>query len=554
MDFCTKHAFKHKIIHQVCLMVAFVSLVGMQASANEYTYIETKGADSYGIAAQIDIRGRVVDANGQALPGATVKVKGSSQETATDDNGAFSLAGVAGDAVLSVSYTGFAAQEVSVGGRSQLTIVLQESASQLEDVVVIGYGAVKKIDLTGSVGQVDVEDLTKAPVASFAEALAGRVAGVQVSGSDGQPGGGMNIMIRGIGSLTQSTAPLYVIDGFPIENPDPATINPEDIESFTVLKDASSTAIYGSRGANGVILIQTKRGKIGRPVVSASSSLGMQMDPKRMELMSPYEFLKYQTELNPTNSVVQSYFKDGKTLEDYRGVEGIDWQDKVIRTGMVGIHNLAIRGGTDQTRYSISGSIFDQKGVIINTGFDRYTGRIALDQTISDKIKVGLDVNYSGTTSFGQQINTGGHTSGNPTAFALARSWLYRPVTAGKEEDLVDAVADVDAINASDFRINPFIDLENQHQYTYRNQLNGNSFVSYEIIKDLVFKTTAGFNHSSLRYDRFYNSKTSQGSPLNPGNVNGINGSVRNVTIRSFSNENTLNYKKTFNEDHTITA
>lgn len=555
MDFYTKDAFTHKIIHRVCLAIAFVSFVGIEANANGYTYkvVELNSSMLPEVAVQMDIRGKVVDTNGESLPGASVKVKGSSLQTATDENGAFTLTGVAGDAVLAVSYTGFTL-DVPVNGRSQLTIELQESASQLEDVVVIGYGAVKKIDLTGSVGQVDVEDLAKAPVASFAEALAGRVAGVEVSGSDGQPGGGINIRIRGVGSLTQSTTPLYVIDGFPVENPDPATLNPEDIESFTVLKDASSTAIYGSRGANGVILIQTKRGKTGKAVVSLGTSVGFQMDPKRMELMSPYEFLKYQTELNPTNAVVNSYFENGKTLEDYRNVEGIDWQDKVIRTGAVRIHDLALRGGTETTRYSVSGSIFDQKGVIINTGFNRYTGRVALDQTISDKIEVGLTANYSGTESFGQQINTGGHTSSNPTAFALARSWLYRPIAASEEEDLVSEAVDGDAITSSDFRINPFIDLENQYQFDRANKLEGNGYFSYEIIDGLTFRSTAGFMHNAVRQDRFYNSKTSQGSPLNPGNVNGINGSVRNITVRSFSNENTLNYQKTFNDDHTITG
>lgn len=505
---------------------------------------------------QFTVSGKVTDSTGLGLPGATVMLQGSAGTgTTTGQDGSYSLTiPAAENAVLLVNLVGFQPQEVPVNGRSTINITLQASLSQLEEVVVIGYGTVKKIDLTGSVGQVNVEDLTKAPVSSFAEALAGRVAGVQVSGSDGQPGGGMNIMIRGVGSLTQSTAPLYVIDGFPVENPDPAAINPEDIESMTVLKDASSTAIYGSRGANGVILIQTKRGKIGKPVVSLSSSLGLQMDPKRLELMSPYEFLKYQTELNPTNSVVNSYFEDGKTLEDYRNVEGIDWQDKVIRTGAVRIHNLAIRGGTDNTRYAISGSIFDQKGVIINTGFDRYTGRATLDQTISDKIKVGITANYSGTTSFGQQINQGGHTSGNPTAFALARSWLYRPITSGEEDDFINAPVDADAINASDFRINPFIDLENQYQYNKTRVLDGNGYLSYEISKDLIFKSTAGFRHNAVRQDRFYNSKTSQGSPYNPGNVNGINGSVRNIIARSFSNENTLNFKKTFNNDHTITG
>src|SRR5690606_18162557 len=215
--------------------------------------------------------------------------------------------------------------------------------------------------------------------------------------------------------------------------------------------------------------IQTKRGKVGKPGVSFGSSVGLQLDPKRMEVMSPYEFLKYQTELNPTSFNTPAYFADGKTLEDYRNVEGIDWQEQVIRTGAVGIHNLAIRGGTENTRYSVSGSYYDQKGVIINTGFDRYTGSVKLDQTISDKIKVGITSNYSATTSFGQQINTGGHTSGNPTAFALARSWLYRPITPDEELDLLNEVADEGAVTASDFRINPVIDLENQHQYNMTN-------------------------------------------------------------------------------------
>src|SRR5690606_24539825 len=266
----------------------------------------------------------------------------------------------------------------------------------LDEGVVIGYGSVQKTALTGSVRRVDVEDLIKAPVASFTEALAGRVAGVRVSGSDGQPGGGMNIVIRGAGSLTQSTSPLYVIDGFPVEDLDPATLNPEDIESMTILKDASSTAVYGSRAANGVIPIQPKRGMLGEPVVSLSSSYRIQQNPRKMEMMSPYEFVKYQSELNPTPFNTPAYFKNDRTLDYYRNVEGIDWQDEVIRTGKVQIHNLSIRGGTDQTKYAISGSMFDQDGVIINTGLSRYTGRVTLDQTISNRITTGVTTNYSG--------------------------------------------------------------------------------------------------------------------------------------------------------------
>ncbi len=172
-------------------------------------------------------------------------------------------------------------QEINVEAKTVIDVVMAGTSSNLGEVVVIGYGTVRKPDLTGAVSQVKAAEMEQAPVASFAEALAGRVAGISVSGNDGQPGGGVNIVIRGPGSLTQSTSPLYVIDGFPVEDPDPATLNPEDIETFNILKDASSTAIYGSRAANGVIVIQTKRGRTGRPVVSLSSSYGFTAGRKR---------------------------------------------------------------------------------------------------------------------------------------------------------------------------------------------------------------------------------------------------------------------------------
>ena len=328
---------------------------------------------------------------------------------------------------------------------------------------------------------------------------------------------------------------------------------------MTILKDASSTAVYGSRGANGVIVITTKRGKVGKPVVTFSTSLGVQPTPEPMELMSPYEFVKYQQELNPSSFNTPAYFAydaalgRNKTLEDYRNVEGINFQDHVLRTGSIQNHNLALRGGTEQTRYSISGSLFDQKGTIINTGMDRYSGRVTIDQTISKKIKAGITGNYSGYKQSGQVINQAATTANNPTAYVLARAWMYRPITPKVDQDLLGEVIDQDAINASDFRVNPFIDLQNQHQITKTNLLNGDAYLTYDIIKDLQFKTTAGLRRDAQLQERFYNTKTSQGGP-SPNNNNGVNGSIRNIIRTSFSNENSLNYKKTFNNDHTITA
>jgi TonB-linked SusC/RagA family outer membrane protein len=500
----------------------------------------------------IVVRGKVTSADGESIPGVNVAVQNTTLGTVTDADGSYSIQVPNENQTLVFSFIGYVAQQISVNGRSVIDVQLESDVRSLEEVVIIGYGTVKKPDLTGAVGRVAVDELVKAPVATFTEALAGRVAGVRVSSDDGQPGGGMNIVIRGAGSLTQSTSPLYVIDGFPVEDLNPATLNPEDIASMTILKDASSTAVYGSRAANGVILIQTKRGTVSKPVVTISSSYGVQQNPRKMDMMSPYEFVKYQSELNPTSFNTPAYFANEKTLEDYRNVEGIDWQDEVIRTGAVKINNISVRGGTEQTRYSISGSMYDQDGVIVNTGLSRYTGRITLDQTISNKIKTGVTANYSGVSRFGQVLNEGAGSS-SPSSYVLFRTWAYRPVTPDGS-DLLNELVDEDAVNNSDFRVNPFIDLENQHQVNTTNLVEANGYVSYDITKDLVFKAAGGIRHENERWDRFYNSKTSQGSPFNPSNANGINGMVRFIDEKSFSSENTLNYNKTFNNDHTITG
>lgn len=492
--------------------------------------------------AAFTVRGKVTDENGETLPGVSILVKGSQRGTVSDEKGDYRIEVQDESTTLVFSFVGYLSKEVAVGNRTSLDVFLATDTKALDELVVVGYGSTRKSDLTGAVGQVDVKSLVKAPVASFAEALSGRIAGVQVSATDGQPGGGMNIMIRGAGSLTQSTTPLYVVDGFPIEGLDAKTLNPEDIKTISILKDASATAIYGSRAANGVILIETKRGMPGKAVLNVSSSLGFQMNPKQIPLMSPYEFLKYQLELNPTLPSTLAYFTNDKTLEDYRNVAGTSWQDKVIRTGAVQIHNIALRGGNKQTQYSISGSMYDQKGVIINTGTKRYSGRINIDQTLNERIKAGITANYSGVSSFGQVINSSaGSTS--PSSYVMMRTWIYRPIAPDPSVNLEEELVDEDAVNNSDFRVNPFIDLENQHQYNVSNVLDGNLYVNYSIAKGLTFRTTGGVRLNKGRADRFYNTKTSQGSPFNPANTNGVNGSVAYSTSNSFSNENTLNYK-----------
>lgn len=506
------------------------------------------------------ISGKVTeDPNGATLPGVSIRVKGTERGATTNAEGKYSIQARSSD-ILVFSFLGMKSREIQVGTKTTINIALSVDASALQEVVVIGYGTVRKSDLTGSVGQVDIEDISKAPVASFAEALAGRVAGVTVGSVDGQPGAGLNITIRGSGSLTQNTSPLYVVDGFPIEDLDPATINPEEIESMTILKDASSTAIYGSRAANGVIVIKTKRGMVGKAVINVSSSVGVQLDPKQIELMSPYEYIKYQMELTPNVASTKAFFSNGKTLEDYRNVKGVNFQDHVFRTGAAQIHNIAMRGGTEETKYSISGSIFDQEGVIINTGFDRYSGRLTIDQNIGKKIKAGITGDYSASKQNGQVINqvsasnAGYVNNANPNSYVLARTWLYRPITPYiGGDDLLNNDVDDDAITQFDVRVNPFIDLLNQSDYTKSSVLEGNGFVSYAITKDLTFRTQGVYRLGTVNRDQFNNSKTAAGSP-NIFNPNGVNGMTLNTLSSYIYNSNTLNYKKTINKDHVITG
>lgn len=504
------------------------------------------------------IKGTVTDASGgQPLPGVSVKVKGTTRAVSSNNQGQYSIQARSAD-VLVFTFVGSKTQELTVGTNSTLNVRLLDDAQSLNETVIIGYGAVKKPDLTGAVGIVNMKDMNQAPVGTFAEALAGRVAGVQVAASDGQPGGGINIVIRGVGSLTQSTAPLFVIDGFPVEDLDPATLNPDDIESMTILKDASSTAIYGARGSNGVVVITTKRGKISKPVFNLNTSYGMQLEPKPIEVMSPYEFVKYQNELNPAQASVRAYFAfdpilgRNKTIEDYRNVEGVDFQDLAIQTGLISKNNLSLRGGTEQTKYSVSGSFFDQRGVIIKTGYNSYNGNLKLDQTISKKFKASLTVNYSGVKQNGKILNQGSVGASNPTGFILPRAWMYRPISAFIEDNLLEEDSDDLAVTTSDIRVNPIKDLENQYEVNLTNLFEANGSLSYILNDHITLKSTAGIRHNKVVAERFYNTKTTQGRLFS--NDNGVNGSILTTNQNYFSNSNTINYQKVFNKDHTVTG
>ncbi|NGF56595.1 TonB-dependent receptor [Parapedobacter sp. SGR-10] len=515
----------------------------------------------------IPITGRVTDSLGNALEAVSIRVKNKNITAVSNPDGYYHInVPEAGD-VLEFKIIGHASQEYTIAVDTKvLNVAMKVQRMDIEDVVVIGYGEVQRKDLTGSVGSVNMSEITQAPVMSFDQALAGRVAGVQVSSNDGQPGSeGINIVIRGAGSLTQSTAPLYVVDDFPMEDFDAGSLNMDDIESIDILKDASATAIYGARGANGVVVITTKKGKVGTPVVNYKGSLGFQESVKQVEMMNPYEFVKYQLERtnysNQTRNLYTpgdfpetspSYDPEGKTLEDYRNIKGINWQDEVFRKGTTSIHELSLRGGNRQTRYSLSGSIFRQEGAVINSGQNRVTGRIAIDQEISKKLKTGVVANYSDNPSYGKLLS--GETT-HGYSYLMYSVWAYRPVSgregpSGVDEELLNE--DVDPESPEDnYLINPVTNLMNTDRRNRRKNLTGNGYLNYNINKNLTWRSTAAFMQYQSETTGFYNSRTNSGTPRNPNN-RGVRGSLSSTNINTWRFSTYMTYRKRFNRIHNL--
>ena len=496
------------------------------------------------------IVGVVQDDNKDPLPGVTVVVKGTKQAVLTDYTGQYSINASPSDQLL-FSYIGFETSTVAVGDKKAINVTLKSSTSNLEEVVVIGYGTVKRKDLTGAVGSVDMTDLNKTPIRSFDEALAGRVAGVQVTSADGMPGAGTNIVIRGNNSVTQANSPLYVIDGFLVEGGNNNIINPEDIASIDVLKDASATAIYGARGANGVIVIQTKRGKEGKPVFSFSSSVGVQEIAKKMDMMSTYEFVKYQLELNTAatsnpKSPTEIYLTDpNRTLESYRNEGSTDWQDLSTRSALFLKNDLSVSGGTKKLKYALSGSTTDQDGILLNSNYTRYQGRANVDYQITDKLKVGINSNYSYLKQTGIDPSAAIY---NGSANVMVSVWgmrPYSPSVANPEDEFTDPNLN----SGFDLRVNPVMNLKNTYNVTTTNNFSINGYLEYIIVKGLKWRSTLGYVNNKVNKEEFYNSYTSLGRP---GSANGVNGKIMNNNYTNWLNENTLTWDTKVKKHHFI--
>ncbi|WP_417875792.1 SusC/RagA family TonB-linked outer membrane protein [Winogradskyella sediminis] len=344
-----------------------------------------------------DISGKVVDESGMPLPGANIVVKDSNIGTITDFDGLFQLNVPEGTEMVQVSMVGFKTIDVLLDGKTQFNIVLPEDVSQLSEVVLIGYGgARKKEDLTGSVGVLSSKDFEDQPVTRVEQALSGRSAGVQVKTNSGAPGGNLSIRIRGANSITGNNQPLIVIDG--VIGANFQLVNPNDIESIQVLKDASSTAIYGSRGANGVVIVSTKSGRNKKPVISFNTFQSISTLPKKIDYLNAAEFAElynsYDRDLNFVPGVYVPPFSD-EDIERYENEGGTDWQDELFREAISKSYQLSVGGGGEKVNYYISGEYLDQEGIVVNSSFQRYNLRSKVEVALTDKLDLTLNMGWS---------------------------------------------------------------------------------------------------------------------------------------------------------------
>ena len=505
------------------------------------------------VLAQVLVKGTVKDNLGEGVPGASVQVKGTSQGTITDLNGKFAFSVPNKNAILVISFIGYVTVEQKVDTQKPMVITLREDTKTLDEVVVVGYQEVRKRDLTGSVAKANMNDVLTAPVASFDQALGGRIAGVNVTSGEGMPGGTMNIVIRGNNSLTQENSPLFVIDGFPVEDTSASsTLNPSDIESIDFLKDASATAIYGARGANGVVIVTTKKGKVGRAQLTYDGSFGVQHITRTIPMMDAYEFVKLQNEMYPTvvaGSYLMNYEGRQWTLEDYRNIDQYNWQDEIFQTAWQQSHTLRLTGGTEGVRYNASLSYYDQDGTLLETGYKRMQGRM---NTVvrRGKLNMSLTTNYSRSIQTGSTPSATSYSGMNNLFYSV---WGYRPVTSPDTplSFLMDSATDNAVDSSNDYRFNPILSLKNEYRKNYINNLQMNGFAEYEVIKGLKVKVSAGYTYDARKNDQFNNSKTRYGGPTSTDKVNA---QVTRLERLTWLNENTVTYQTNIKKKHFINA
>ncbi|MDR1555841.1 MAG: TonB-dependent receptor, partial [Tannerellaceae bacterium] len=465
-----------------------------------------------------------------------------------DINGQFTLE-VPENAILQVSYIGYLSKEVPVRGQSSLQIQLAEDLKAIDEVIVIGYGSIKKSDLTGSVSSVKTTEIQQTPMVSIDQGLIGRASGVQVIQTSGMPGATASIRVRGSSSLQGGNEPLYVIDGFPVYSgagfgntggktslSGLSTVNPSDIESIEILKDAAATAIYGARAANGVVLITTKSGKKGHDIITFESSYGLSNVSKKIELLDAQEYAVLVNEAY-TNDGLKPYYDNEALANIAKLGKGTDWQDEVFRTGVSQNYQLAFSGGDEKTQYAISGAYFNQAGILIHSDFTRYSTRLNFDRHILPNFTVGTHLSASHTINNAVPTETG--AEGGVVTGALKMN----PIMPIYSDEVNGTYSQVNTPGT--LVPNPVATATEQKFNNAASRLLGDMYVQWEVIKDLKLKV-------SLGTDVLYN-KANLYTPSTIYQANGMaKGEIRVRKTINWLNENTLTWDKVINQNHAL--
>ena len=498
------------------------------------------------------VNGTVADDSGVPLAGANIIEKGTTNGTQTDFDGNYSITVGDSDATLVISYIGFSTKEIPVAGQSTINITLEESAAGLDEVVVVGYGTQKKRDLTGAVTSLGQDDLNPGANASVDQLMLGRAAGEQITQASSAPGGGLAIRIRGASSLNASNEPLYVIDGFPIDNSpnlgsggvaevgdnqsprNPLNaLNPADIKSIEILKDASATAIYGVRASNGAIIITTKKGREGHISITYDAYSGVQSAAKRIDVLDTSQYIDVINAL----SVDQGNGEVFSTGDISTIGNGTDWQNQVFRSAPITSHNLSASGGSENTTYYASFNYFDQDGIVENSGIKRYTGRINIDSKIGKKAQIGLNFN----TSLVKDNNNTDGINTNEQAGPIYSSLLYDPTEPIFNPDGTFSQSANLTVN------NPITLINGISSNSETNRTFGSAFLNYNFTDELSGKFNFGTDRQISRRDIYNNTQTIRGSAA--GGIAAINSLERT----NYLFEYTMTYNKELNENHVLT-
>lgn len=479
------------------------------------------------------ITGKVIDENELPLPGVNILIKGTTKGTISDFKGEFSLTVENDTKTLVLTYIGYRLQEQSIVGISQLNVQLEQDQEQLEEVVVVGYGSVKKSDLTGSVSSVKSDELLQNSPTSLGQALQGRAAGVQVRTNSAAPGGGVSVTVRGGNSVNSSTEPLYVVDGIPLEG-NLTSIPPDDIESIEILKDASSTAIYGSRGANGVVLITTKRGKEGKPTVTYSNFFKIEEKPSNLDILNAEEFTMIHNEwsrntgTSPIYTGENRYFPSPETAGN-----GTDWFDQIMQTGFAQNHQLSVNGGSERVKYAISGNLLDHTGVILGGDFSRGSFRANTDIKVNDWVSVGANLNYSATNTNGSGENTNMQAGGGTinAAIKMSPTIPVYDINGNYNQNNFPGAQGIE---------NPVANAKEVTNNTLKDLLLGTVYMNISPLEGLNYKISMSGDIRKTKAMYYKSTKTISGALV------GGDAAIDNSNANHYVFDNILTYKKKF--------